>query len=330
MPRPASVWWKLFTKLEDFRLAKCDQCGQVVRRGSEGCTPRQVGNAGMKAHIKAAHLGLFEEIEAGVEAANTTLVLEAQDKKDETVRGTKPLFKLRSQGKRAAWRNLVFPGGLVAETGPARRKRQVDTAIMATIVLDLQPFNQVNRGGFQMLCSVLDPKFTLSSDFYYRGLLAKMYLKGKEKVVASLQEEKPDYVALCMDGWSTHHQGFMGAIANYITPGWQRQSLVLGVLPFPLKHTARNIGDWVVATLNEWDLVDKTEMLVSDTASNQMAVFNRRLVPNLPGHFTPGRCVCHVLQLAIHDCILAKENIKRIITDCRTICTHANLSVNFV
>ena len=46
---------------------------------------RQVGNAGMKAHIKAAHLGLFEETEAGVEAANTTLVLEAQDKKDETV-----------------------------------------------------------------------------------------------------------------------------------------------------------------------------------------------------------------------------------------------------
>ena len=41
----------------------------------------------------------------------------------------------------------MFPAGLVAESGPDRRKKQVDTAIMATIVLDLQPFNQVNRLG---------------------------------------------------------------------------------------------------------------------------------------------------------------------------------------
>ena len=34
--------------------------------------------------------------------------------------------------------------------------------------------HHISRGGFQILTSVLDPTFTLSSDFYYRGLLAKV------------------------------------------------------------------------------------------------------------------------------------------------------------
>ena len=32
------------------------------------------------------------------------------------------------------------------------------------------------RAGFQMLLNALDPTFTLSSDFYYRSLLAKVFL----------------------------------------------------------------------------------------------------------------------------------------------------------
>ena len=77
------------------------------------------------------------------------------------------------------------------KVGAEARKYQVDSAIMATVILDLQPFNQVNRylkvtclvklfehfiyrAGFQMLTAALDPSFTLSSDWYYRGLLAKV------------------------------------------------------------------------------------------------------------------------------------------------------------
>ena len=94
--------------------------------------------------------------------------------------------------------------------------------------------------------------------------------------------------------------------------------------------------------LGDWKLTTATEMIVSDTAANQMGVFNLELAPDLPRHFKPAKCVCHVLQLCINDCILLKPSIARIVKDCRfflyfhlrfiefrSVCTHANLSTNF-
>ena len=67
------------------------------------------------------------------------------DLKDETVRGTLPLFKLRSKNDIEQWRKLAFPLPVNMQAGAECRKYTVDSSIMATIILDLQPFNQVNR-----------------------------------------------------------------------------------------------------------------------------------------------------------------------------------------
>ena len=83
------------------------------------------------------------------------------DEKDETVRGSLPLFKLRSREDRERWRKLVslvnfffstvaistqaFPLSDTVTVGKEHTKYQVDSAIMATVILDLQPINQVNR-----------------------------------------------------------------------------------------------------------------------------------------------------------------------------------------
>ena len=34
----------------------------------------------------------------------------------------------------------------------------------------------LHRAGFQMMMNALDPTFTLSSNFYYRSLLAKVFM----------------------------------------------------------------------------------------------------------------------------------------------------------
>ena len=112
---------------------------------------------------------------------------------------------------------------------------------------------------------------------------------------------------------SVHKDFFL----DYITPSWQRQALVLGCVPFAERHTSFNIAEWMVKELDDWQMTAITEMIVSDTASNQMGVFNDDLVPHLPPHFKPARCCCHVLQLCIKDCILEKPNISRVIKDCR-------------
>ena len=43
------------------------------------------------------------------------------------------------------WRKLAFPLPVNMQAGAECRKYTVDSSIMATIILDLQPFNQVNR-----------------------------------------------------------------------------------------------------------------------------------------------------------------------------------------
>ena len=58
--------------------------------------------------------------------------------------------------------------------------------------------------------------------------------------------------------------------------------MVLGCMPFSEKHTSANLADWLVKHLEDWQLTTVTEMIVSDTASNQMGVFNDELVPHLP------------------------------------------------
>ena len=53
-------------------------------------------------------------------------------------------------------------------------------------------------------------------------------------------------------------------------------------MPFSEHHTSANIAEWLVKHLDDWQLTIVTEMIVSDTASNQMGVFNEELVPHLP------------------------------------------------
>ena len=117
--------------------------------------------------------------------------------------------------------------------------------------------------------------------------------------------------------------------ADYITPDWRRQALVLGCVPFSEQHSSSNIADWLTKQLNDWNLTAVTELIVSDTASNQMGIFNLELAPHLPRHLKPVRCACHVLQLCIDDVIFKRADITRIVKACRKICTHGNISINF-
>lgn len=84
------------------------------------------------------------QVQRQVDAAKEVKKTEV-DLKDETVRGSLPLFKLRSKADRDQWRKLAFPVSENVTVGAEFRKYTADSAIMATVILDLQPFNQVNR-----------------------------------------------------------------------------------------------------------------------------------------------------------------------------------------
>ena len=136
---------------DDFRLAKCLHCDKIVRRGKEGCSPRECTNSGMGSHMRSHHSGIaaqvllfFEftfcnlhcfQVQMQVQAAKATKV--DTDLKDETVRGMMPLFKLRSKNDREQWRKMAFPVPETIQVGRREyHKYTVDSVIMATVILD--------------------------------------------------------------------------------------------------------------------------------------------------------------------------------------------------
>ena len=46
----------------------------------------------------------------------------------------------------------------------------------------------------------------------------------------------------------------------------------------------------------EWDILDRVEMVCHDSAANMLGVYN---ISDFPSHCIAGRCVNHILQLYI-------------------------------
>ena len=72
------------------------------------------------------------------------------------------------------------------------------------MITDLKPFSMVNDPGFLNFCKMVDPRFKVGSDSYYRGLVDKCYTRGKAKLEAKLKEDDPHRVSIQLDGWSAH------------------------------------------------------------------------------------------------------------------------------
>ena len=123
--RAQSPWWNHFqVENGDFRLVRCLHCNKLVRRGKAGCSSREVSNSGMAKHMKSQHadqamqvvlyilippdckseiLQVQQRIEASKQKKEVAI-----DEKDGTVRGSLPLFKLRSKADRQKWQKLVM------------------------------------------------------------------------------------------------------------------------------------------------------------------------------------------------------------------------------
>ena len=103
--------------------------------------------------------------------------------------------------------------------------------------------------------------------------------------------------------------------ADYITPDWRRQALVLGCVPYSEQHSSSNIADWLTKQLNDWNLTAVTELIASDTASNQMGIFNLELAPHLPRHLKPNDKIKKALLLVVRRLLTAppsSTNVERL------------------
>ena len=80
---------------------RCNHCGVVVQRGTENAPRAKCYNRNMQKHMGKYHDDLMEEVSKDQEAAK--VVTRKVDVRCESVRGTIPIFNLRSQEDHSAF-----------------------------------------------------------------------------------------------------------------------------------------------------------------------------------------------------------------------------------
>ena len=136
-----------------------------------------------------------------------------------------------------------------------------------------------------------------------------------------MKEDDPPCVSIQLDGWSAHKHGYIGLLVTYISD-WRRVCLCLACSPFDQSHTGEAVAQWIEDQCDLWNITQKVNLVVTDTASNI-----QKMMEYLPAHFCWGDCLNHVMQLSIKDELLEKPQIKALCSLCRGICTFANKSV---
>ena len=77
-------------------LCLVENCGAEISRGSTGSNVSKLGNGGMLKHLQKIHPGIYGAIEMARQLETKTNL----DERDETVRGSKVLFSLRTKQTR--------------------------------------------------------------------------------------------------------------------------------------------------------------------------------------------------------------------------------------
>ena len=98
--RTTSPLWNHFTLPdENFRKALCNHCGALVQRGQPDAPRNKCWNRNMQSHITKEHPEIM--VEVAQEQRKSKGSKRLKDPRDESRRGTVPLFNLRNQADRA-------------------------------------------------------------------------------------------------------------------------------------------------------------------------------------------------------------------------------------
>ena len=126
----------------------------------------------------------------------------------------------------------------------------------------------------------------------------------KSKLKAKLKEENPPKVTISTDGWTQHHDAFLGINGHYIDKNWIRKKINLACSVFNTEHTGINIWKQIDEVLVDWDLLSKVFEALRDNARNMVKSFEE-------GKIDSFGCLIYSIQLVIEEMILKLNQSNR-------------------
>ncbi|CAK1584211.1 unnamed protein product [Parnassius mnemosyne] len=203
-------------------------------------------------------------------------------------------------------------------------KKQIDDHLMNLFIWDLQPFSIVEDKGFREFIKFAFPNYTIPSRKYFaNNLLPGWYEEVKTNTKAALIEDAKS-ICLTTDMWtSRNNDSYLAVTGHYIDKNYRLQSVLLECKVLESRHTGLNLAEELRNVAQEWNILDKVLLAVSDNGAN----IKSALAQLEWKHFG---CYAHTLNLAVQK-VLVSSYIRDLISKVKAIVSYfkrSNLAWN--
>ena len=173
----------------------------------------------------------------------------------------------------------------------SERAKRITRSVACFIAKDLRPYSVVENAGFRHMLKTIEPRYKLPTRATFTdSALPALYKETKAKVMESMC--KASRVAITSDAWtSVATESYVTITAHYISKDWQIVSHVLQTRAVYESHTGAHMARLLLDVVEEWQLTDKSVVLVTDNAANMICAAEI-------GKFPHVKCFAHTLNLA--------------------------------
>jgi hypothetical protein len=295
--RKTNPVWQHFTEPTPGK-ARCNICNLFVSMGAGNARTKNTSN--MWIHLKRHHVETYNE--AHKERDDRASASTASSSTQPTI-----VQMFDAQKK---WGN--------SDT----RSKQADLAIVQMIATDNQPFTVVSGVGFKRLVTLLEPRYSLKTEKFYRtDLFHDVHTKVENKIkeLVTLENAGP-HLSFTTDCWSGDTESLMSLTCHFINSDWERKQIVLNVKAMYGSHTGEYISEVFLSLLRHWGIdTERVLLVLRDSGANMVKGMRLTEVPDLS-------CSAHTLQLVVNDGINSQRAVKDIVAKLKSSATHFNNS----
>lgn len=172
----------------------------------------------------------------------------------------------------------------------SEKGKRITKAVAAFIAKDLRPYSVVENTGFRYLLKTIEPRYKIPSRSHFtENVIPALYHETKAQIIASMSQASR--VAITCDSWtSVTTESYVTITAHYVKE-WKILLHVLQTRAIYESHTGAHLAELLSRVVEEWQLSDKSVVLVTDNASNM-------IVAAQVGKFPHVKCFAHTLNLA--------------------------------
>ena len=179
--------------------------------------------------------------------------------------------------------------------------------------------------GFRRLIQFLEPRYQLPDEKHFRHrMLPDVYAGVKGEVAKEVEDA--DHISFTNDTWSTSQctDSLISLTGHWIDGQWRQRNTILPAQHIEGAYTAENLAGVVSRMLNEWNVHEKTHVVVRDNAANMSKAMDIADVARIG-------CFAHTIQLYVNKPLDSKDRnlqfLSNLLAQCHAVVGHFSHSV---